>query len=126
MTPAQASAPGAGGEPAAPGRYVMLAQIAAGGMASVHLARRLGEAGFARVVAVKVLHDHLVQDAEFVSAFLDEARLSARIRHPNVVDVYDVATVEGRLSIVMEHVEGAALSALLSEARRRGQPLPAG
>jgi serine/threonine-protein kinase len=95
-------------------------------MASVHLARRLGEAGFARVVAVKVLHDHLVQDAEFVSAFLDEARLSARIRHPNVVDVYDVATLEGRLSIVMEHVEGAALSALLSEARRRGQPLPAG
>ena len=67
------------------GRYELLRAIASGGMATVHLGRALGEGGFERLVAVKVMHAHLAEEPEFVAMFLDEARLAARIRHPNVV-----------------------------------------
>ncbi|MGZ3474442.1 MAG: serine/threonine-protein kinase, partial [Polyangiales bacterium] len=66
------------------GRYVVHAEIAAGGMATVHVGRLMGPVGFARTVAIKRLHPHFAKDPEFVAMFLDEARLAARIRHPNV------------------------------------------
>src|SRR5215467_4948176 len=67
------------------GRYALYGKIASGGMATVHFGRLLGPVGFSRTVAIKRLHPHLAEDADFVSMFLDEARLAARIRHPNVV-----------------------------------------
>jgi serine/threonine-protein kinase len=72
------------------GRYTLFGEIAAGGMASVHYGRISGPAGFARTVAIKRLHPHLAKDPEFVAMLLDEARLTARIRHPNVASVTDV------------------------------------
>jgi serine/threonine protein kinase len=95
------------------GRYVLSGEIAYGGMGSVHLGRLLGEAGFARTVAIKRLHPQFARDPEFVSMFLDEARLVARIRHPNVVPTLDVARVDGELFIVMEYVHGESLAGLL-------------
>jgi serine/threonine protein kinase len=92
----------------------------------VYLGRMVGKAGFERTVAVKVLHRHLATDPEFVAMFLDEARLSARIRHPNVVDVYDVDALDGELFIVMEYVEGAALNWILRLARDRQREVPVG
>src|SRR5262245_52068791 len=89
------------------GRYRLVHEIASGGMATVYLGRMLGRAGFARPVAVKVLHPHLMGDRDFVAMFLDEARLAARIRHVNVVDVYDVERAGDALIIVMALVEGA-------------------
>ena len=75
-----------GGAPARPhGRYAIYDEIASGGMATVHLGRLLGRAGFSRTVAIKRLHPQFAKDPEFVAMFLDEARLAARIRHPNVV-----------------------------------------
>jgi serine/threonine protein kinase len=65
------------------GRYALYQAIAAGGMATVHLGRLLGPVGFSRTVAIKGLHAQFASDPEFVSMFLDEARLAARIRHPN-------------------------------------------
>ena len=62
------------------GRYQLSHEIAAGGMATVHLGRLVGPVGFARTVAIKRLHPHYAKDPEFVSMFLDEARLAARIR----------------------------------------------
>src|SRR6478752_3439931 len=95
-------------------RYELRGELASGGMATVHLARQLGAAGFARIVAVKRLHERLARDPEFVAMFLDEARLVGRIRHPNVVQTLDVVqekSDEGgcELFIVMEYVHGDSL-----------------
>ena len=67
------------------GRYALFDEIAAGGMATVHIGRLLGPVGFSRTVAIKRLHPQFAKDPEFVSMFVDEARVAARIRHPNVV-----------------------------------------
>lgn len=108
------------------GRYQLLNAIASGGAATVYLARMLGKAGFERRVAVKVLHRHLASDPEFVAGFLDEARLAARIHHPNVVDVYDVDAIKGRLIIVMEYVEGSSFSYMLTRMAKRMPRSPVG
>ncbi len=94
------------------GRYALYDEIASGGMATVHLARLLGVGGFARTVAVKRLHRQFAKDPEFVTAFLDEARLAARVRHPNVVPTLDVVATEGELFLVMEWIQGESLSRL--------------
>ncbi|MBX3130429.1 MAG: serine/threonine protein kinase [Polyangiaceae bacterium] len=106
------------------GRYVLYDEIAAGGMARVHLGRQEGAVGFSRTVAVKRLHPHLAKDPEFVAMFLDEARLAARIRHPNVVTTLDVVATAGEVFLVMEYVEGVSLSDLIKAARREGGEMP--
>ncbi|NUP10925.1 MAG: protein kinase [Polyangiaceae bacterium] len=108
------------------GRYEILRELGVGGMARVYLARSQGEGGFERLVAVKLLHDHLAQEQEFVSMFLDEARLAAQIRHPNVVSTIDVQVEDGKRYLVMEYVEGQSLSRLLSQRTRDGVRLPIG
>ena len=74
------------------GRYELIRPIASGGMATVHLGRVVGAGGFQRLVAIKVMHPHIAADPDFVNMFLDEARLAAGIRHPNVVATIDVPT----------------------------------
>jgi serine/threonine-protein kinase len=87
-------------------------EIASGGMATVHFGRLLGPVGFTRTVAIKRLHPQFAKDPEFVSMFLDEARLAARIRHMNVVPTLDVAATDGELFLVMDYVPGESLSRL--------------
>lgn len=106
------------------GRYEILATIASGGMATVYLGRALGAAGFQRLVAIKVLHPHVVADTEFVDMFLDEARLAARIRHPNVVPTLDLDNGADGLFLVMEYVEGDSLLGLLRAAAKSGEAIP--
>jgi eukaryotic-like serine/threonine-protein kinase len=106
------------------GRYALHHEIASGGMAVVHIGRLLGPVGFARTVAIKRLHPHLARNPEFVAMFLDEARLAARIRHPNVVSTLDVVATDGELFVVMEYVPGDALARLLHAARERGESVP--
>jgi serine/threonine-protein kinase len=103
------------------GRYALRHEIAAGGMAVVHLGRLVGPAGFSRTVAIKRLHPHLARNPEFVAMFLDEARLAARIRHPNVVSTLDVVATDGELFVVMEYVPGDSLARLLGSAADRGE-----
>ncbi|MBW2525893.1 MAG: serine/threonine protein kinase, partial [Deltaproteobacteria bacterium] len=107
------------------GRYETLGAIASGGMAKVHLGRAVGMAGFERLVAIKLMHPHLAEDPAFVAMFLDEARLAALIRHPNVVATIDVQNSDDGLFLVMEYVEGCSLGALLRklEADERAVPL---
>ncbi|MEJ7730617.1 MAG: serine/threonine-protein kinase, partial [Polyangiaceae bacterium] len=102
-------------------RYALYEEIASGGMATVHIGRLTGAIGFARTVAIKRMHRHLSRDADFVSMFVDEARLAARIRHPNVVATLDVVQVGGELLLIMEYVHGESLSGLARAARRRGE-----
>jgi serine/threonine protein kinase len=106
------------------GRYALYDLIASGGMASVHFGRLVGPVGFARTVAIKRLHPQFASDPEFVSMFLDEARLAARIRHPNVVPTLDVVSLEGELFLVMEYVQGEPLGGLIKAMRKTGQPMP--
>lgn len=103
------------------GRYALYGEIAAGGMATVHIARLLGPVGFARTVAIKRLHPHLAKDPTFVAMFLDEARLAARVRHPNVVATLDVVDEDGELLLVMEYVPGESLSRLVRRSRKAGK-----
>ena len=106
------------------GRYALYEEIARGGMAAVHLGRLLGPAGFSRTVAIKCLHPHLAADPDFVSMFLDEARLAARIRHPNVVPTLDIVSTGGELFLVMEYVHGESLSRVLRAARTGSTLVP--
>ena len=106
------------------GRYALYAEIAAGGMATVHFGRLLGPVGFSRTVAIKRLHPQYAKDPEFVSMFLDETRLATRIRHPNVVPTLDVVATQGELFLVMDYVQGESLSRLIRAARDRGERIP--
>ncbi|HEX7664002.1 MAG TPA: serine/threonine-protein kinase [Polyangiaceae bacterium] len=99
-------------------------EIASGGMATVHLGRLLGPVGFSRTVAIKRLHPQFAKDPDFSSMFIDEARLAARIRHPNVVSTLDVVALEQELLLVMDYVQGESLSRLLRQSRTRKEPVP--
>ena len=106
------------------GRYALYEPIAAGGMATVHFGQLHGEAGFSRTVAIKRLHPHLALMPEFAASFVDEGRLAARIRHPNVIPTLDVVAQNNELFLVMEYVEGATLSQIVRAAREGGYRLP--
>ena len=106
------------------GRYVLCSEVAWGGMATVHLGKLLGPAGFARTVAIKRLHPPFAKDPEFVSMFLDEARLAARVRHPNVVAVLDVVARDSELFLVMDYVHGESLARLLRVAQSQQLSVP--
>lgn len=119
-----ATLPPARAEPERVGRYLLFEAIARGGMAQVHLARLVGQVGFSRIVAVKRLHPHLALEPEFVSMFLDEARLAARVRHPNVVPILDVVSLPTELFIVLEYVAGESLASLFRAEAQAGRRIP--
>lgn len=103
------------------GRYALFDKFATGGMATVHLGRLDGAGGFTRIVAIKRLLPHLVQSSEFSDMLLNEARLAARVRHPNVVPTLDVVASKGEVLLVLEYVHGESLSALCRAlAKQRG------
>jgi len=104
------------------GRYEVVAEIARGGMGTVYLARRAGEAGFQRLFAIKLMHPHLEEDRQFVDMLLDEARIAARIHHPNVVAILDLGREEGHHFVVLEYVDGAAFSVLLTRSKEARPP----
>jgi serine/threonine-protein kinase len=96
-------------------RYELLVKIASGGMATVYVGRRVGAAGFQRLVAIKRAHSHLVEDPVFKRMVIAEAKLASRIHHPNVVAVHDVEELDGELLLVMDYIEGASLAELAPE-----------
>ncbi|CAN5159002.1 hypothetical protein BH11MYX1_BH11MYX1_02180 [soil metagenome] len=106
------------------GRWEIIRRIGSGGMADVYLARARGEGGFEKQVAVKVMHPHLARNERAVEHFLDEAKLAARISHPNVVQIQDLGKIGSDYVIVMEFVDGIDLEKLLAAARASQRPLP--
>jgi len=106
------------------GRYTLHGEIASGGMATVHIGRLVGSAGFAKMVAIKRLHAQFARDPEFVTMFLDEARLAARVLHPNVVQPLDVIATDSEVFLVMEYVRGESLSKLQRFLRPRDRRVP--
>jgi serine/threonine-protein kinase len=94
-------------------------------MATVHLGRLASAHGFAKTVAIKELHETFAKNKDFVARFLDEARLVARIAHPNVMPTLDIISEDDHLRIVMEYVKGESLDKLeraASEKRERTPP----
>jgi serine/threonine-protein kinase len=93
-------------------------------MATVFLARLSGVGGFQRFVAIKRLHPHLAREPEFIEMFLEEARIAARIHHPNVVPILEIGESDQGYYIVMEYVEGDTLGRLLARSAQTGVRLP--
>jgi serine/threonine protein kinase len=96
------------------GPYRLIFELASGGMATIYLALADARAGAHRLVAVKRLHRHLVDDASYRTMFLDEARIASQIRHPNVGAVFDYGDQGGSPYIVMEYLAGESLAAIWS------------
>jgi serine/threonine-protein kinase len=95
-------------------------------MASVHLAQLKGERNFSKWVAVKVIHRQFAGDPKFERMFLNEARLLARIDHPNVCSLFDFGEVHGTFYLAMEYLHGQTLHKLMTQAHSRGVPLSHG
>jgi serine/threonine-protein kinase len=111
------------GYPQVVGRYVLFEPIASGGMGMIHLGRLHGPLGFSRTVAIKRLHPACAGNAQLVVMLSDEARLAARVEHPNVVRTLDVVTTEGELLVVLEFVHGVSLARIWQQ-EPDGERLP--
>jgi serine/threonine-protein kinase len=105
-------------------RFELIAELASGGMGTVYLARLGGAGGFQRLYAIKRLHEHLARHSEFIEMFLDEARLAARIHHPNVVPILEIGTTDAGYYLVMEYVEGDTAGHLFHCASQEGKVIP--
>jgi eukaryotic-like serine/threonine-protein kinase len=106
------------------GPYELLRRIATGGMAEVYLARRAGPHGFQKIVAVKRILPQYARDSDFVAMFVDEARVCARLGHPNIVQVFDFGEHDGELYMAMEYVDGTTGARLIRAAAMRGEQIP--
>jgi serine/threonine-protein kinase len=106
------------------GRYRVVDEIGVGGMASVHLARMDGPGGFQKWIAIKRIHAHLVEDESFIQMFLDEARVAARISHPNVATVFELGKHEDTYWIAMEYLHGEPLREVMRRTEELGAPMP--
>ena len=105
-------------------QYRLTEKIGSGGMAEVFRAVGVGPEGFERPFVIKRIHPHLSQAPEFVRMFVDEAKISARLGHPNVVQVFAFAEHHGMPFLVMEHVDGRDLGDIMR--RLAGSPGPDG
>ncbi|HVY45181.1 MAG TPA: serine/threonine-protein kinase, partial [Minicystis sp.] len=107
------------------GRYEILMPLARGGMASVWAGRMQGTRGFSKIVAIKTMLPDISDDPDFQTMFLDEARVAARIKHPNVAQILDLGEEHDVLYLVMDWVEGETLGTLQKAAKPLGGiPLP--
>jgi eukaryotic-like serine/threonine-protein kinase len=105
------------------GPYELLRRIATGGMAEVYLARRAGPHGFQKTVAVKRILPQFARDPDFVAMFVDEARVCARLGHPNIVQVFDFGEEDGELYMAMEYVDGTTGARLVRAVAARGEEI---
>jgi eukaryotic-like serine/threonine-protein kinase len=102
------------------GKYRLIAEIGRGGMAEVYLALLQGDLGFNKLVVLKQIRADMSDDPELLSMFLDEARLAARLRHPNVVETHEVAQENGHTFMAMEYLEGQPLNRIFQRVHRSG------
>src|SRR5262252_8160219 len=105
-------------------RYRVLERIGVGGMAEVFKASALGLHGFERTFVIKRVLPRLASSPEFVRMFVDEAKISARLSHPNIVQVFAFAESDGLPLLVMEHVDGCDLGEVMRSLGLRGATLP--
>ena len=105
------------------GPYVLLEKIATGGMAEVWKARKRGEEGFQKTVAIKKILPHLSDNQEFIEMFIDEAKLAAQLNHNNIIHIYDLGKIGSSYYIAMEYVDGHDLKTILKRGQEKDHPL---
>lgn len=106
------------------GRFRLGPRLGIGGAASVYLARLAGPHEFERLAAVKIVHEHLSEEPEFVTMFLDEAKVVSRLSHPNIVHVYELGRDLDLLFLAMEFLDGQSLAQLYRAVESAGERLP--
>jgi serine/threonine protein kinase len=106
------------------GKYVLLERVAVGGMAEVFVAKAFGVEGFERLLAIKKILPTMGEDAEFISMFVDEARIAVQLSHANIVQVLELGKHDDHLYIAMEYIPGRDLRQLIERFRRRHLPMP--
>jgi TonB family protein len=108
------------------GQYELIEPIATGGMAEVYRARMRGVEGFQKIVAIKRILPHLTDNDEFVTMFIDEAKLAAQLQHPNIIHIYDLGKIERSYYIAMEYIDGKDLRSILRMLEEKHTHLPVG
>jgi serine/threonine-protein kinase len=106
------------------GQYVLVRKLAEGGMAEIFLAKLLGADGFERNVVIKRMLSNLSSIPDFVEMFRDEARLAARLSHPNIIQIHELGFIEGCYYICMEYLAGEDFSSTLRQAGKKRQYTP--
>ena len=106
------------------GKYLLERQLAIGGMAEVFLARQHGPAGFEKTLVIKKILPHFANDEDFITMFLDEARTSAKLNHPNLVQIYELGEIEGAYYIAMEYIRGESLNKVIRKLKKVGFHIP--
>jgi serine/threonine protein kinase len=106
------------------GQYILLEKVAAGGMAELFKAKKIGIEGFERVLAIKRILPHLSSDEEFINMFIAEAKLVARLSHKNIAQVYDFGKIGQNYFIAMEYIRGKDLRGILKRCNEKNIKLP--
>ena len=105
------------------GKYTLIRKIALGGMAEIFKARSGGAEGFEKEVVVKRILPHFSEDEAFVKMFIDEASITSKLQHPNIVQIFDFDLCEGSYYIAMELIEGVDLKKVIDVGIKSGKPL---
>ncbi len=106
------------------GKYLLLDRVNIGGMAEVWRAKTFGAGGFERIVAIKRILPNIAEDEEFISMFLDEAKITVQLNHANIAQIHELNNLSNSYFIAMEYVSGKDLRAVFDRCRKRGEPAP--
>lgn len=106
------------------GPYQLIKRLATGGMAQIYLARQLGLEGFEKLLVVKRILPHLAENEDFVRMFLDEARIAARLNHPNIVQIFNLGSEDETYFIAMEYIHGEDVRRVWRRAEGEGKSMP--
>jgi len=106
------------------GNYLLLEKIGTGGMAELFKAKKRGEEGFQKIVAIKRILPHLSENQELVTMFIDEAKIAAQLSHQNIANIFDFGKIDKSHFISMEFVDGFDLRNILSTAKKKNVPVP--
>jgi serine/threonine protein kinase len=106
------------------GKYLLLERVNVGGMAEVFKAKQFGVEGFERLLAVKRILPSIAEDQEFITMFVDEAKIAVQLTHANIAQIFDLGKVGDSYFIALEYVSGKDLRALFDRARKRGETVP--
>ena len=106
------------------GKYLLLDRVNIGGMAEVWRAKTFGAGGFERIVAIKRILPNIAEDEEFITMFIDEAKITVQLNHANIAQIYELANLSNSYFIAMEYVSGKDMRAVFDRCRKRGEPAP--
>ncbi|RKH42904.1 protein kinase domain-containing protein [Corallococcus sicarius] len=106
------------------GKYLLLDRVNIGGMAEVWRGKQFGASGFERLVAIKRILPNIAEDEEFISMFIDEAKISVQLTHANIAQIYELGQIASSYFISMEYIPGKDMRAIFDRCRKKGEPAP--